>query len=126
MLESTHKKISQQKYKCVNSEKIYLTYCPEDPSPDLNNAMEVLKKRYFGAFEVQEKKISQQFAQIFESTKKVDHLVNNVSCKNAKICGKLAPVIQNMFVVYQREIIELLIDDLLSEEVWLFFLKFFF
>jgi hypothetical protein len=110
--ESTHQKISQQKYKCVNSEKIYLTYCPEDPSPDLNNAMEVLKKRYFGAFEAQEKKISKQFAEIFEITGKKDHLVNNFACKNAKINMKLGPVIQNMFVVYQREIIELLIDDL--------------
>jgi hypothetical protein len=110
--ESTHQKISQQKYKCVNSEKIYLTYCPEDPSPDLNNAVEVLKKRYFGAFEAQETKISKQFAEIFEITGKVDHLVNNFGCKNARINMKLGPVIQNMFVVYQREIIELLIDDL--------------
>lgn len=47
----------------------------------------------------------------------MDHLVNNVSCKNPRINGRLAPVIQNMFVVYQREIIELLIDDLLAEEV---------
>lgn len=54
----------------------------------------------------------------------MDHLVNNVSCKNPRINGRLAPVIQNMFVVYQREIIELLIDDLLAEEVRLFFSSF--
>jgi septation ring formation regulator EzrA len=106
MLETTHEKEDHQKYKCPNSEKIYLTYCPEDKTTDLNNAMEVLKKRYFGAFEIQEKKISKQFEEIFESTKKVDHLVNNVSCKNARINSQLQPVIQNMFVIYQREIIE--------------------
>jgi hypothetical protein len=122
MLQSTHT-ISDHstKYKCLSSEKIYLTYCPQDSSTDLNNAMDVLKERYFGAFETQEKEISKQFDQIFETTARVDFLVNNVKCKNQKINRKLGPVIQNMFVVYQREIIELLIDDLLAEEVWFFF-----
>lgn len=42
MLETTHSKSEHQsKYKCSKSEKIYLTYCPEDTSTDLNNAMDV-------------------------------------------------------------------------------------
>ena len=79
--------------------------------------MEVLKQRYLGAWETQEKNISDKFDQIFMNTKKIDHLVNNVACKNPKVNNKLAPVIQNMFVVYQRELIEGIIDDLLLEEV---------
>ena len=79
--------------------------------------MEILKQRYFGAFQEQERVIGKKFEKIFENTKKIDFLVNNVACKNEGITTTLKPIIQNMFVVYQKEIIELLIDDLLQEEV---------
>ena len=99
-----------------NSEKVYLTYCKDDPSK-LNDAMDVLKHRYFGAFEQQEKKISKKLEEVLSNTNKIDHLVNNVNCKNPKINKKLGPIIQNFFVVYQREQIEQLVDDIVDEEV---------
>lgn len=114
MLETAYKKpvnISMD-----NSEKIYLTYCKDDTTK-LNNAVDVLKHRYFGAFEEQEKKISSKLEEVLGNTKKIDHLVNNVNCQNEKINKKLGPTIQNFFVVYQRELIEQLIDDMIEEEV---------
>ena len=120
MLENANEKNYNENLE--KSEKIYQTYCQKDPTT-LNNAMDVLKERYFGAFEMQEKKISKKFDRIFENTNKIDHLVNNVKCKNSKINNQLKPMIQNMFVVYQREIIEQIIDDILLEEVCIYIFK---
>lgn len=99
------------------SEKIYLQYAKEDNSR-LNNAQEVQKNKYFGAFEKQEERIGDKLDQVFDEAKKIDHQVNNVRCKNKQVANKLAPVITNMFIVYQREIIEEMINDLLEDEVF--------
>lgn len=54
---------------------------------------------------------------MYSDVKNMESYVHNIKCKNPDVVVKMAPILTSSIVVNVPEIIELLIDDMLTEEV---------
>jgi hypothetical protein len=96
--------------------KIQLSF-PKDFNRRLDDVLGKMSEDYQEVMEEQNATLQTKIERIYSDVKNMESYIHNVKCKNPDVVVKMAPVLTSSIVVNNPEIIELLIDDLLTEEV---------
>ena len=86
--------------------------------PDVNIDIKQFREIHKDFLQGKLKDLNNEFELIqFQKKMLVRKVKSNVVCKNESICNALAPKIVNTIFVYQKQISDMILEDILTEEV---------
>lgn len=96
--------------------KIQLSF-PKDFNRRLDDVLGKMSEDYQEVLQEQNATLQSKIERMYSDVKNMESYVHNIKCKNPDVVVKMAPILTSSIVVNVPEIIELLIDDMLTEEV---------